>query len=713
MDDAEEFGTWLARQLRREGISQAELAERLDVTRAAVSAWVTGRAEPRPEKLRAIAEAFAVDPATVYNRDEKPVPVTALTWYHRPAYADGGREFGNAAAFAFDPSLGTLIREATQNSLDERVDPDHPVRVRFTIHEISGERYFRFLDAMRWDELSEHYEQAARHGQKVGRTLAEALADMREHSRLTLIRVDDYNASGLTGDDFDDKGGDNRFAAVVRRQLDSHKTGSAGGSFGLGKVALWGTSGLGLVLINSTLSTPFEGKRDRRLIGRLDLPWRRLADRTAYAGPAWFGEADPARTGATLSWWADEDTVKGLHLERESTDPGTSFLIVGVADSILKTGPDEMPGADPESTESRRRVLRAMHDEIGAELSANFWAAMVSGRSRPALLDASVTTLHNGAVVVPEERVRPQTSQPARTRALQAFYDGTTTAELTSAEDVVMTTVRLAVPVRKDGVDGRRRAADHDAVLLVTPATDADGKAVDRLVCMRGTRMDVESRSIADMSSPGRFTAVLLAGLATGRSTADSSAAEEFLRAAEPPEHNAWKKTEDLTATYARGAAARLEEFRREMIPAVHAVTRRQDTTPESDGPALLRELLSLNSPAPSRSPGFPTVKRLDGHVDHTGAWNVEVEVRVPQRADPWTFAPVLKFVTASGPHLSAAWQTLEAASGCELIAAGTLRTGGAPTALFRGTSIVQSHPVSAELSRVTIDLVSVKEAGS
>lgn len=713
MDDTEDFGSWLARQLRREGISQADLADKLNVTRAAVSAWVTGRAEPRPEKLRAIAEAFAVDPATVYNRDEKPVPVTVLTWYHRPAYADGGREFGNAAAFAFEPSLGTLVREATQNSLDERVDPNQPVRMRFTIHEISGERYFRFLDAMRWSELSEHYEQAARHGQKVGRTLAEALADMREHSRLTLIRVDDYNASGLTGDDFDDKGGDNRFAAVVRRQLDSHKSGAAGGSFGLGKVALWATSGLGLVLINSTLSTPFEGKREPRLIGRLDLPWRRLADRSAYAGPAWFGEADPARAGATRSWWADEDTVKDLHLERESADPGTSFLIVGVADSILKTGPDETPGVDPGSTESRRRILRAMHDEIGAELSENFWAAMVSGRDHPALLDASVTTLHNGVVVVPEEHIRPQASQPARSRALQAFYDGTTTTELTSAEDVAQTTVRLTVPVRKDGTDGRRSAADHDAVLLITPATDADGRAVDRLVCMRGTRMEIESRSIADMSSPGRFTAVLLAGLASGRATTDSTAAEEFLRAAEPPEHNAWKKTEDLAATYARGAATRLEEFRRDMIPAVHAVTRRQDVAADSDGPALLRELLSLNAPPPSRAPGFPTVKRLDGRVDPTGSWNIEVEIRVPQRADPWLFTPVLKFVAASGPSLPASWQTLEVISGCELIAAGTLRAGGAPTALFRGASLVESHPVSAELSRVTVELVSAKEAAS
>lgn len=708
MDNAEDFGTWLARQLRRQGMSQADLAERLDVTRAAVSAWVTGRAEPRPDKLRAIAEVFDLDASAVYNRDEEPVPVSALTWYHRPAYADGGREFGNTAAFAFEPSLGTLVREATQNSLDERFDQTRPVRMRFTIHEISGERYFRFLRAMQWDKLEAHYEQAARHRQKVGRTLAEALADMREHSRLTLIRVDDYNAAGLTGDDF----GDNRFAAVVRRQLDSHKGSAAGGSFGLGKVALWATSRLGLVLINSTLSTPFEGKRERRMIGRLDLPWRQLDDKTAYAGPAWLGEPDPSRGDATRSWWADEATVGALHLERENADPGTSFLIVGVPDSILTTPPDEASGADPESPEARRLVLRAMHDELAAKLAENFWAAMVSGGEQPALLEASVTTLRDEAVVVPEERVRPQSSQPARTRALQAFYEGTTTTELTSPEDVVKTTVRLTVPPRKDDEAGRRQPAlQHDVVLLVTQAADEDGEAADRLACMRGTRMEVESRSIADALSPGRFTAVLLAGLATGPGTLDAVAAEKFLRAAEPPEHNAWKKTEDLITTYARGAATRLAEFRAQMVPAVHAVTRRTDVTSDSDGPALLRELLSLNLPPTPRSPGFPTVRRIDGHVDHTGAWNVEVEVRLPERADPWTINPVLKFVTTSGPHLSAMWERLEAASGCELTATGHVRcAAGTRSAVFRGTSAVASHPVAAGMSRVTVDLVNAKE---
>ncbi|MGX1513520.1 hypothetical protein RKD44_004808 [Streptomyces collinus] len=117
----------------------------------------------------------------------------------------------------------------------------------------------------------------------------DGVRDMFEKGRLILLRIDDYNASGLTGDDY----GDGKFAAVVRRQLESLKSGrSAGGSYGLGKATLWATSALGMVLINSTLSEPHEGRTERRVIGRLELPWR-FVDGTAYAGPAWLGRPDP------------------------------------------------------------------------------------------------------------------------------------------------------------------------------------------------------------------------------------------------------------------------------------------------------------------------------------------------------------------------------------------------------------------------------------
>lgn len=309
------YGAWLGRQLQRQGMTQTELAAQVNVTRAAVSTWVSGRVTPRPDTVKLIEEALGVVPGASLSMDET-VGHERLTWYHRPAHVDGGREYGNAAAFAFDADLSVLAREATQNSLDEILDTGRPVRIRHVLHEISGERLDAFRRVMRWDALREHYESAASAGNKASRALARALRDIEDRGSLVLLRVDDYNANGLTGDDYDD----GRFAAVVRRQLDSVKSNaSAGGSFGLGKATLWSASSLGMVLINSTLSRPHDGHRERRLIGRIDLPWHTVGDQ-AYAGPAWLGEADPDRDGAARSWWADEATVEALHLERDSDE---------------------------------------------------------------------------------------------------------------------------------------------------------------------------------------------------------------------------------------------------------------------------------------------------------------------------------------------------------------------------------------------------------
>lgn len=45
---------------RRSGLSQEELAEKLDVSRQAVSKWETGAAVPNPEKLVELSDCFGV-----------------------------------------------------------------------------------------------------------------------------------------------------------------------------------------------------------------------------------------------------------------------------------------------------------------------------------------------------------------------------------------------------------------------------------------------------------------------------------------------------------------------------------------------------------------------------------------------------------------------------------------------------------------------------
>ncbi|MFC8430775.1 helix-turn-helix domain-containing protein [Streptomyces sp. NPDC057253] len=688
ISSAQEFGIWLERQLRKQGMTQTALADMLNVTPAAVSAWVTGRAEPREDRKRAIATALGTDEATVYTRKADAVTRRPVQWMPRPAHADGGREFGNAAAFAFEADVAVLAREATQNSLDEQHDPHRPVRVRYTLNELSGEHLRSFQDALRWSEIEPHLQAAATQKHKVGRVIAEGLRDMHESDTLLLLRVDDYNCTGLTGPDYGD---DSKFAAVLRDQLNSHKgSGVAGGSYGLGKITLWATSRLGLVLVNSTLSHAHEGRHERRFFGRLELPWHQNNGQ-AYAGLVSLGEADtePAREGVARSWWADEETAKSLHLERENPDPGTSFLIVGAHDAA----------GDAES-------LQEMHEKLVRALADNFWAAMTSGRDGRPVLEASVTTLRNGQVVIPAEKVDPSRYQPARTRALKAFLDGETVEQRTDTAQVAMAHVSLWVPPRKDAGVRPGSSIEHKAVLLVTAADDEDQEP-NRLVCMRGNRMTVMTRRVTDLPlSTDAFQAVLLAGKATGTTGDDVELAEMFLRASEPPEHNDWTKTEDLVTTYARGARARIDEFRKSMTAAVRSLVGRREARKEG-GPAVLRELLRIDafSTEARRPERHPVVRHVEGEVDARGAWNVRVEVKLPRREDPWLLVPVAKFDVRSGGKPSVEWAKLIAGENCRVEDDTLHFEPGVAIASFSGVTDASSHPVAARHARLIVDL--------
>jgi transcriptional regulator with XRE-family HTH domain len=684
----EDFGPWLGRQLRRAGMSQAQLAESLGLTRAAVSAWITGRAEPREDTKRAIADVLGTDPASLYNRTVDISTNLPLRWHHRAAHADGGREYGNAAAFAFDADLSVLAREATQNSIDERVDLTQPVRVRYTLHQLTGEHLRSLLAAMQWDQLGKHFRSAASAEQKVARSLRAALEDLHETDTLLVLGVEDYNAAGLTGPEYED----GRFAAVVRRQLDSHKQsgGRAGGSYGLGKATLWATSRFGLVLMNSTLSIPHEGHTERRVIGRVDLPWHEI-DGDAYAGPAWFGEPDtePSRADIARSWWSDEETVRKLLLERSSSDPGTSFLIVGAHDA----------SGDAEG-------LQEMHDKLVRSLADGFWAAMVgSGTSGP-ILEARVTTLRNGQVVIPEQRVDPHGHNPALSRALQAYLDGNTVDSLTAGDQVAHAAVKLLVPPIKGTTALRGKGQEHSAVLLLTPA-DIGDERINRVVCMRGNRMTVTEQRPRDLPLGAMpFQAVLLAGYATGREGEDVALAEAFLRASEPPDHDRWDRTEEVTSQYERGALSRLREFRAEIDSAVRRLVGRRESA-TSLGPTVLRELLRLDGPTAEgrRVQGVPSVHSVAAHVEDSGSWQVRVELRLPHADDPWLLTPVAKFDVRSGGRPAIGWQMLTASENC-VIENGRLRIdAGRRSASFIGLTDAATQPVQGGFARLLVEV--------
>ncbi|GAA0435596.1 helix-turn-helix transcriptional regulator [Streptomyces luteireticuli] len=687
----QDFAEWLVGMLKQRGMSQKALADLIEVTPAAVNAWVSGRSEPRYEKITAIAEALGVTVEDAVSRRSPGAASSELSWIFRKAPADGGREGGNAAAFAFTASLEVLAREAVQNSLDERLSGSDAVTSRFVLHELTGQRLHSFLKALQWSEIEKHLHAAADPGQKVGRVLRDGLQELERTQRLVLLRVDDFNASGLTGPEY----ADGRFARVMRRTLDSGKAGTQGGSYGLGKAALWAASRFGLVLVNSSLSESQDGRRERRMAGRLELPWHALgADE--YAGPAWFGVADHERDDAARSWWGDRPTAESLYLERDDLSPGTSFLVVGAYDGSGDT-----------------EELEGMHERLVEGVARNFWASMVGGENSSPLLRASVESWRNGRPVQSREVIDPHRYEPARSRAVMAFLDGRTVPELTARDDVLQMGVTLKLPRLKGPVVPDSTVPDsHDAVLLITPAGEEEGKT-DHISYMRSTRMVVRDKKVGDLPLGHRsFQAVLLAGAATGKRSADAEAAELLLRAAEPPDHNDWIGTEDLTATYERGARQCVLNFKRDAEQSVRDALRMQEIDRiEDEGPEVLKELLRLDPPKSSRTQGFPTVHSASGEPDARSAWRVRVEVKYPDSEDPWVIAPVVRFVGRDGGGIPVRWDgSLEPVRNCELTEGGNLLLTGSRRAVFTGVTDPDSHPVPAAMSCIEVDVPRAKE---
>lgn len=688
MEEGEDFGPWLARQLRRQGTSQTEFARRVEVTRAAVSAWVTGRAKPRVELFPRIADELGVDVGLLHRRETDAVSALPIQWHHPPAEGDEGREYGDSAAFTSAGGLTTLVRHAVQNSLDERLDGERPVRMRFTLQELTGERLRSFLTALKWEQIEPHFETAARSRSVQGRVLAEGLRRLRDGSPLVLLRVDDYNAAGLTGPEYEN----GRFAAFVRRRLDGRKRREhLGGVYGLGKAAFWAASRLGLVLVNSTLSAAHEGRVARRVVGRVELPWR-ITDGVAFAGPAWLGERDTEKghEGAARSWWADEKTVADLHLTRQGDEPGTSILVVGAYDCA-----DADAGLD------------AMHENVVSALADGFWAALTGSRTTRPFLEASVCSLRNGELV--EQRVDPSARHPALVAALQAYLDGETVDEPTPDGRVVAAEVPLDVP--SPALAGARSRL-HKALLLVAPASDTEDHG--RVVCMRGTRTTVTTRRPRDLGIGAEpFHAVLLAGLATGRGDEAAHAAEAFLRAAEPPAHDRWGPTGQLGADYP-GGTRRLDDFTRAVDEALRRVlSRRRATRRESTGQELLQKLLRLDAPEPGgvrRAVGYPVIERITDRYEQSGAWSLDVALRVPPRESTWSVVPVARLDVRSGGRPTVPWTELSAGRNCDVVDGAVLIAPLSRSATFRVRTAGASGLTPGIPCPVSVDLQHVRE---
>lgn len=169
----------------------------------------------------------------------------------------GGEESGfhHAGVETFKGRQQSLAREIIQNSLDARVDPNKPVKVRFEVVQLKRKS---IPDV---DSLTSTFKQCA----KYWSTDAKASKFFKEAEKLSLqptiaaLKIGDYNTSGLLGDDDDRKG---NWFNLIRCSGSSSKLSGEGGSFGIGKNAPFAASKMRVVLYstyNSNGDHAFQG----------------------------------------------------------------------------------------------------------------------------------------------------------------------------------------------------------------------------------------------------------------------------------------------------------------------------------------------------------------------------------------------------------------------------------------------------------------------
>lgn len=451
----------------------------------------------------------------------------------RPTDARYGDDVAKYAMSHGEPGLKTFVREVLQNSNDARLENNQPARVTFKLESLQGDEAIEYLRALDIETWSEHANLAT--DTKSGRHIAEAIQRIKDDEEIRILTIEDENTEGLLGEENADE---SNFTALVRDVLFSSKSGdTAGGSYGLGKAVLWLYSGLSLVMFNSTLSEPDPTDQSPRLIGRTRLPTHKSEDGdTVFQGHGWYGNLNGEEEGARPeSIWGDEaeSIADNLQLERPDA-PGTSIQVV---DFRVPTAEERLDDGE-------------LADQITEMAIEWFWPAVYRG-------DLEIVVEVDGETKQASIDEYPQ--YKPFTDCLDDRDDSV--SQLDDPEDVAQASISLDVPEKSDGGNG----TDGQLDLLVRRADTGEYQHRNQVAFVRGAGMVVKYYD-RDRVVVGNqdFHAVLLGGRARLWGTDEDpgeaeTIVEEFLTAAEPPQHDEWVRTETLANTYSRGFRTAVE----------------------------------------------------------------------------------------------------------------------------------------------------------
>lgn len=715
------FGDRVETALKLRGMRAADLARALDRKPAIVSHWLTGKRNCPDATVADIARILRVNrlwlangggaPETVQPREATSMTsgtattseLPAVQWHFRNAPQDGGRDFGNANAYATPPKVETFVREIGQNSTDAAYrlgGVPSPVVMRYSLIELSkgSDAYTKFLARLAFTQLRSHIERAAEEASgrsKLAAKLRDGLAAFEADRRIVLLRVDDYGTVGLRGSELtatgDEEGLSSPYAALVRNNLDSSKdAATAGGSYGLGKAVLWNCSALSTVIFASRIPNESRGIR---VTGRTELTWHRF-ENVPYAGPGWFG-TEPF--GQSV-WTNDATALKDLCLDRDTRLPfgvdlqsswGTSALVVGFRDP------------EGEGTEDPSYLLK----KIGEAAAENFFPAILGKKLRVILEHNVDGNLMSQVEISPDEYV------PEFCAALRAHEANELAQSLDEPGSTIRRTITHRIPATRSDASGVEQfdEVNSKAHLLIRhdddPAEGSDAAYANSVALVRGRGMVVKYWSREGIALGAKpFHAILLAGEGAGGEPAQR-AAEQFLRLAEPPAHDEWEYRQELKVAYKQGSRARLHE----LMDAVTAELRRvvqPESGGEEEGPEELKRLLQFGGPDPN--PPKATLREIRARVVN-GAWHIDAQIHFNERSKRLRVMPRVWLDVESGGAIRLPWKELKFIRGRETLnSTDQTLTVSAPARTVSITGVTETNVegIEAALCRAKLDLI-------
>lgn len=510
----------------------------------------------------------------------------------------------SAAEHVVRGDVDTLARETGQNCKDQQLPDAGPIRVKYTLIELSGKHKRDFLDAMDWKGLKKHLTACVNDAGETGPRLRRGLEALETDKPLRCLRIEDFGTLGLQGDDFEQN---KNFALLCRAEFKTSSVPGRGGSYGLGKAVLWKFSSIGTVLLSSLVNG--SEHKGIRIFGRTDIPSHEIPGDAHYESDGWFGakkvrQSDNSQFAESI--FGNDALSKSLHLHRAgSKQSGTSALIVGFY------VPDEEEIRDP----------KKIADDILVSICRWFWPSMTGAKPT---MSVEVCVEKNGTEVF-SKVADPTPVWAPFIRAREAAATGAT-AKLPT--EIAECEIAFTVPPRELPPATAHSEIETSLKLRVTRGdeTVSDHERANCVAVFRGAEMVVKYATMKRKpldSIP--FFGVLTAGTAAGKGKAFSKS-EEFFRASEPPLHDDWLYSAAVKHAYEPGAKRRLATLWNSLQEEVFALI--DDTvTPQAHGPELLAKMFPFGQAGKSPKPKQLIRSAITKTTYLGGQWKVEGEV--------------------------------------------------------------------------------------